>query len=65
MRDAERGVIWEECIILLPRAIRFVFLSATIPNALEFAQARVCPRRERLIRHAACSDATPHSVPTI
>jgi ATP-dependent RNA helicase DOB1 len=38
MRDKERGVIWEECIILLPTAIRFVFLSATVPNGDEFAQ---------------------------
>ena len=37
MRDKERGVIWEECIILLPRAMRFVFLSATVPNGREFA----------------------------
>lgn len=38
MRDKERGVVWEETMILLPDAVRFVFLSATIPNALEFAQ---------------------------
>ncbi|KAM0680353.1 ATP-dependent RNA helicase mtr4 [Glugoides intestinalis] len=38
MRDKERGVVWEETIILLPRHIRMVFLSATIPNALEFAE---------------------------
>ncbi|KAI8990857.1 rRNA-processing arch domain-containing protein [Mycotypha africana] len=38
MRDAERGVVWEESIILLPHAVRFVFLSATIPNAMEFAE---------------------------
>ncbi|CAD6887319.1 unnamed protein product, partial [Tilletia laevis] len=31
MRDAERGVVWEETIILLPRKVRYVFLSATIP----------------------------------
>lgn len=37
MRDKERGVVWEETIILLPDATRFVFLSATIPNAAEFA----------------------------
>lgn len=36
MRDKERGVVWEESIILLPDAVRFVFLSATIPNANEF-----------------------------
>lgn len=37
MRDRERGVVWEETIILLPNHIRMVFLSATIPNATEFA----------------------------
>lgn len=37
MRDKERGVVWEETIILLPDTCRFVFLSATIPNAREFA----------------------------
>ncbi|KAI5185104.1 ATP-dependent RNA helicase DOB1 [Nematocida homosporus] len=38
MRDRERGVVWEESIILLPSSIRFIFLSATIPNAAEFAR---------------------------
>ena len=38
MRDKERGVIWEETIILLPDNCRYVFLSATIPNAKEFAE---------------------------
>jgi ATP-dependent RNA helicase DOB1 len=37
MRDSERGVVWEETIILLPRKVRYVFLSATIPNAMQFA----------------------------
>jgi len=30
--------VWEESIVLLPHAVRFVFLSATIPNAREFAE---------------------------
>ena len=38
MKDRDRGVVWEESIILLPDAIRFVFLSATIPNAREFSE---------------------------
>ena len=38
MRDKERGVVWEEVMILLPPSVRYVFLSATIPNALEFAE---------------------------
>lgn len=37
MRDRDRGVVWEETIILLPSTVRMVFLSATIPNASEFA----------------------------
>lgn len=38
MRDKERGVVWEESIILVPQNVRFVFLSATIPNAREFSE---------------------------
>jgi len=38
LRDKERGVVWEESIVLLPPSIKLVFLSATIPNAVEFAQ---------------------------
>lgn len=38
MRDRERGVVWEETIILVPQNVRFVFLSATIPNAREFSE---------------------------
>ena len=37
MRDKVRGVVWEETIILLSNKINYVFLSATIPNAREFA----------------------------
>lgn len=38
MRDSERGVVWEETIILLPDNVHYVFLSATIPNAMQFAE---------------------------
>jgi len=38
MQHIERGVVWEESIILLPSQIRFIFLSATIPNASQFAE---------------------------
>lgn len=37
LKDVERGVVWEESIVLMPKAARMVFLSATIPNAREFA----------------------------
>ena len=31
-------MVWEETIHFLPDAVRYVFLSATIPNAKEFAE---------------------------
>lgn len=38
MQDPERGVVWEEALVLLPRNSRAAFLSATAPNAAEFAE---------------------------
>ncbi|KAG5461859.1 MAG: hypothetical protein BJ554DRAFT_5885, partial [Olpidium bornovanus] len=38
LRDPVRGVVWEETLILLPSHMRHVFLSATVPNAMEFAK---------------------------
>lgn len=38
IREKTRGVVWEETIILLPDKVRYVFLSATIPNAFQFAE---------------------------
>ncbi|MBN1128522.1 MAG: DEAD/DEAH box helicase [Chitinispirillaceae bacterium] len=35
--DPERGTVWEESIILAPPAIRFMCLSATVPNVRELA----------------------------
>ncbi|EAY84566.1 hypothetical protein OsI_05937 [Oryza sativa Indica Group] len=37
VNDAERGVVWEEVIIMLPKHINIVLLSATVPNTVEFA----------------------------
>ena len=36
VNDAERGVVWEEVIIMLPERINMIFLSATTSNTLEF-----------------------------
>jgi superfamily II RNA helicase len=36
--DPERGTVWEESIILAPKDIRFMCLSATVPNIRELAQ---------------------------
>ena len=37
INDIERGTVWEESLIFSPSHIRFVCLSATIPNHKEFA----------------------------
>ncbi|MEM4756356.1 MAG: DEAD/DEAH box helicase, partial [Candidatus Woesearchaeota archaeon] len=37
INDFERGTVWEESIIFSPDFIRFLCLSATIPNATQFA----------------------------
>ncbi|CAN6471442.1 unnamed protein product [Victoria cruziana] len=37
VNDVERGVVWEEVIIMLPRHVNIILLSATVPNTLEFA----------------------------
>ena len=38
INDIERGYIWEESIIFSRSKVRFICLSATIPNAREFAE---------------------------
>lgn len=37
VNDIDRGVVWEEVIIMLPDHIKFILLSATVPNTFEFA----------------------------
>ena len=37
INDAERGVVWEEVIIMLPEHVNLILLSATVPNTFEFA----------------------------
>ncbi|HOY66756.1 MAG TPA: DEAD/DEAH box helicase [Candidatus Ozemobacteraceae bacterium] len=36
--DIERGTVWEESIIFSPKTVRFLALSATIPNYAELAR---------------------------
>ncbi|KAG0204721.1 ATP-dependent RNA helicase mtr4 [Mortierella sp. GBA30] len=57
MRDSERGVVWEETIILLPPKCHYVFLSATIPNAMEFAEW-ICKNKEQPC-HVVYTDFRP------
>ncbi|KAK3342106.1 NUC185 domain-containing protein [Lasiosphaeria hispida] len=37
VNDSERGVVWEEVIIMLPAHVTLILLSATVPNTYEFA----------------------------
>ncbi|KAG0228083.1 hypothetical protein BGW42_002433 [Actinomortierella wolfii] len=37
VNDFERGVVWEEVIIMLPAHVTLILLSATVPNTKEFA----------------------------
>lgn len=37
INDADRGVVWEESIILLPDHVNMIFLSATTPNVVDIA----------------------------
>ena len=34
---SQRGVVWEEVIIMLPDHVNIILLSATVPNTREFA----------------------------
>lgn len=34
----QRGVVWEEVLIMLPDHVSIILLSATVPNALEFSE---------------------------
>nr|KAG5700480.1 hypothetical protein BaRGS_013967 [Batillaria attramentaria] len=37
INDSERGVVWEEVLIMLPQHVNIILLSATVPNTMEFA----------------------------
>jgi len=37
INDAERGVVWEEVLIMLPEHVGLILLSATVPNTMELA----------------------------
>eukprot|EP00170_Pyropia_yezoensis_P008117 contig_33747_g8144 len=55
--DAERGVVWEEAIIMLPPHVGLVMLSATVPNAVEFAAW--VGRIKRRVVHVVGTDRRP------
>eukprot|EP00958_Prasinococcus_capsulatus_P010038 scaffold978_cov392-Prasinococcus_capsulatus_cf.AAC.1 len=48
VNDLERGVVWEEVIIMLPAHINLILLSATVPNVFEFADWIGRTKRKRI-----------------
>ena len=40
LNDEERGVVWEEVIIMLPDHVGMIMLSATVPNTMEVANCK-------------------------
>jgi ATP-dependent RNA helicase DOB1 len=57
MRDKERGVIWEETIILLNDKVRFLFLSETNTNAKQFVEWISYLHKQPC--HVVCSNYRP------
>lgn len=51
--DIERGTVWEESIIFAPKTVRFLALSATVPNAEELAHwiESVADQKVSIITH--------------
>jgi ATP-dependent RNA helicase DOB1 len=60
MRDKERGVVWKEAIILFPHTVRYFFLSATIPNAMQFCEW--IRRSQEQSYHVVYTDFRPTSL---
>lgn len=66
LNDGERGVVWEECFILLPPRVSLVLLSATVHNTVELARA--LPLHAMLPLHStghhdSCCSNSMHSSP--
>ncbi len=52
INDIERGSVWEETIILLPKNVGIIMLSATVENTDEFADwvSRTTTRKMNIIK---------------
>jgi antiviral helicase SKI2 len=48
INDPERGVVWEEVLIMLPPHVHVVMLSATVPNYQEFTEWVGRVRKQRV-----------------
>ena len=48
INDADRGKVWEECIMWLPKTVLMVMLSATIDRVAQFAEWIECIKGEEV-----------------
>jgi len=64
VNDIERGVVWEETIIMLPEHIGIIMLSATVPNAMDFANWVGRTKRRKIFVQTTYKRPTPleHSI---
>ena len=59
INDADRGVVWEEVLILLPETVKLVLLSATVPNVKEFASWIGKTKQQKIYICRTCYRPTP------
>ena len=57
VNDLERGVVWEEILVLLPTWTQLILLSATTPNVTEFAHWVGRIKRKKI--HVVTTDKRP------
>eukprot|EP00057_Strongylocentrotus_purpuratus_P022189 XP_011676663.1 PREDICTED: helicase SKI2W [Strongylocentrotus purpuratus] len=57
INDSERGVVWEEVLIMLPEHVNIILLSATVPNTMEFADWVGQQQQRRAMNSFSCVDA--------
>lgn len=56
----QRGVVWEEVLIMLPHHVNIIMLSATVPNTVEFADWIGCSTNFPFILWIACPMPNPY-----
>jgi superfamily II RNA helicase len=59
IKDLQRGFIWEEILVLLPKTVKIICLSATIPNILEFSEWLVKTRKLNFVSIVAHKRPVP------
>ncbi len=62
--DPERGSVWEESLIFMPKTMRFLGLSATIPNVQQLADwiASIHEQKIQVVTHDVRAVPLQHSV---